>query len=97
MAGNLVVADPTLLEDDFCGPAAPVEKPKPSEGGRAPAAAKAARKTKAASEVPAKAPDGVSEAWTDGACSGNPGPAGLGVIEVRAPTWTCAVALHGHR
>jgi len=80
------VADPTLLDDDFCGPAAAVEKPKPAAGGtgrasaRNPAAAKAARKTQAAAEVPAKAPDGYSEAWTDGACSGNPGPAGLGVV-----------------
>lgn len=84
LAANLVVADPTLLADEVCGPAVAVEKPRPleagKEAGRDPAAAKAARKTKAASEVPGKAPDGVSEAWTDGACSGNPGPAGLGVV-----------------
>ncbi len=86
MAGNLAVVDPTLLDDSYCGPAAPVGKPKPEgerETGRSardPAAAKAARKTRSAAEVPARAPEGVSEAWTDGACSGNPGPAGLGVV-----------------
>ena len=30
----------------------------------------------------AKAPDNAIHVWTDGACSGNPGPAGLGVVIV---------------
>ncbi len=29
---------------------------------------------------PAKAPDDAIQVWTDGACTGNPGPAGLGVV-----------------
>ncbi len=31
------------------------------------------------SPTPAQLPPGTVEVWTDGACSGNPGPAGLGV------------------
>jgi ribonuclease HI len=29
-----------------------------------------------------KAPDGTIHVWTDGACTGNPGPAGLGVVVI---------------
>lgn len=30
--------------------------------------------------APGKPPDGAIQVWTDGACTGNPGPAGLGVV-----------------
>jgi len=36
------------------------------------------------SETPPPARDGAIIAWTDGACSGNPGPAGLGVVLIEA-------------
>jgi len=84
MASNLVVVDPTLLDDDFCGPAAEVEKPKPTGGarggGRERGAPGTGRKPRGTSGEPAPMPEGASEAWTDGACTGNPGPAGLGVV-----------------
>jgi ribonuclease HI len=66
--GNLaIVAGAAVLPDDTCGPAeAPPEKGAP---------AKAAPRAHA---VPADA----WQAFTDGACSGNPGPAGSGVVLV---------------
>jgi ribonuclease HI len=66
--GNLaIVAGAPLLPDDTCGPAeAPPAKAAP---------AKAAPRAHA---VPADA----WQAFTDGACSGNPGPAGSGVVLV---------------
>jgi ribonuclease HI len=66
--GNLaIVAGAAVLPDDTCGPAeAPPAKAAP---------AKAAPRAHA---VPADA----WQAFTDGACSGNPGPAGSGVVLV---------------
>jgi ribonuclease HI len=66
--GNLaIVAGAPVLPDDTCGPAeAPPEKGAP---------AKAAPRAHA---VPADA----WQAFTDGACSGNPGPAGSGIVLV---------------
>ena len=67
-ARNLVVADGAkLLSDDACPPAA----------AGAPSARDQARKA----QVP-DAPPGAWIAYTDGACSGNPGPAGSGVVLV---------------
>lgn len=77
---NLVVSDPTPLDDSFCGPAAPVE----SDRAAGPAAS---RRSRPSSPPPQQAPEGkegqaagVVEVWTDGACTGNPGPAGLGIV-----------------
>jgi ribonuclease HI len=69
--GNLaIVAGAAVLPDDTCGPAeAPPEKGAP---------AKAAPRAHA---VPADA----WQAFTDGACSGNPGPGGWGYV-LRHPT-----------
>jgi ribonuclease HI len=65
--GNLVVSPGAkLLDDDECVPAAPVAS-KPG-------------KAKEAHAVHV-APD-AWQAYTDGACSGNPGPAGSGVVLV---------------
>ena len=66
--GNLsVAAGAKVLPDETCGPAgAPPEK-KPAKGGPA-----------RVHPVPASA----WQAFTDGACSGNPGPAGSGVVLV---------------
>ncbi|HVK86414.1 MAG TPA: ribonuclease H [Kofleriaceae bacterium] len=47
-------------------------------GERAPEASKTA--AAAADAATAKAPANAIHVWTDGACTGNPGPAGLGVV-----------------
>ena len=68
-ASNLSAAsDPTIEPDSFCGPA---ER-----------AAKTSKAKKTASSGPApEAPEaGELLVYADGACSGNPGPAGLGVV-----------------
>jgi ribonuclease HI len=70
-------ADAKILPDDHCGPAdsspsAGKAKSKPGEGA-------AASKTK----TPTQAIDPTDWiAYTDGACSGNPGPAGAGFIVI---------------
>jgi ribonuclease HI len=70
--GNLVVAAGAALQpDDACVPASAAP-----DGPTAPAAAKKAKAPTHA--VPADA----WIAYTDGACSGNPGPAGSGVVLV---------------
>ncbi len=66
--------DPDVLPDDFCddAEAAPPSSPKG-----------AAKKKSSAKKAPAKvrAPEeGAVVVYADGACSGNPGPAGLGVV-----------------
>jgi ribonuclease HI len=71
--------------DEACVPA--VAAP-PSADGAAPVAKKAAAKRVAKPKEPAAAPLEAPRsehewiAYTDGACSGNPGPAGLGVVVV---------------
>jgi ribonuclease HI len=68
--GNLVLdAKPDILPDDHCAEAGPVDSAKSSGG---------ARGTKANVGTPQTNADLI--AYTDGACSGNPGPAGLGVV-----------------
>ncbi|MEQ9320915.1 MAG: ribonuclease H [Polyangiaceae bacterium] len=68
--GNLKVEPGEVLPDDACGPA---EAVGPGKKTKKKASKKAAPK-------PAPVPDGAIIAYTDGACSGNPGPAGLGVV-----------------
>jgi ribonuclease HI len=72
------IAGEELLPDDACVPGQEVPKP-PSKDERS-----AARKADAAAA--ALAPNAVpKDSWTvyaDGACSGNPGPAGLGIVLV---------------
>jgi len=74
--GNLaemaVAKEPVILPD----PALPFETPAPSPAAGAPAP----KPTRA--PPPARA--GAIVAWTDGACSGNPGPAGLGAVLIEA-------------
>ncbi|CAN5907382.1 hypothetical protein BH11MYX4_BH11MYX4_40290 [soil metagenome] len=71
-----------LLPDDACAPAE-AAPPKAAASDRSSSASKD-RKTAAAAK--ALAPGAVpAHAWTvyaDGACSGNPGPAGLGIVLV---------------
>lgn len=71
--GNLEVVGVKLLPDDHCA----------SDAERAPSAyeQKKERKAAAASRVQPHR-DGVTVIYTDGACSGNPGPAGCGYVVV---------------
>lgn len=71
-ADNLEIADPTPLPDETCSPANAVPKPEPAAKGKSAA--------KAPPAAPGKVADGTVIAYADGACSGNPGPAGLGVV-----------------
>ncbi len=68
---NLEVIDATLLPDDTCG-----EASEPAARAAGAPAKSSGGKSGSSDAVPA----GSWEAWTDGACSGNPGPAGLGIV-----------------
>lgn len=68
---NVVVTDPTPLPDEFCGSPLPVQ-PKEKKP--------AASRSKPAVNPPTEPEDGSVIAYADGACTGNPGPAGLGVV-----------------
>lgn len=70
---NLVVLDRTVLPDETCGDASGV----PGKGA-VPGTASAAEAAPPVPDVPL--PEGSPIAYTDGACTGNPGPAGVGVI-----------------
>jgi ribonuclease HI len=74
-ASNLEVQPGDVLPDDACGPAEAVQR------GAKKTKKKASKKSSAKKgTAPAPVPDGAIVAYTDGACSGNPGPAGLGVV-----------------
>ncbi|MEP7123172.1 MAG: ribonuclease H [Byssovorax sp.] len=84
-AANLTIVDATPLPDSTCGEASTVEKSaadaptaapaRPGGGGRI-------TKAQALAAGPPKAPDGAIIVYCDGACSGNPGPAGLGAVVI---------------
>jgi len=74
-ARNLEVVDGAVLPDDTCAPAEEVTRAR-----RAPANRPAGAPTRAADEAMTASTSTV--AYTDGACSGNPGPAGLGVVVI---------------
>ena len=69
-ASNLqpIEGDSTIELDTFCAPAEAAKK-KPSAGGKPSTA-----------PPPEQPEEGEVLAYADGACSGNPGPAGLGVV-----------------
>ena len=74
-ARNLVLEGGPVLPDDACGPgAAQPSKAERSSERKAQAAASATR--------PGAVPDTAWTVYADGACSGNPGPAGLGIVLV---------------
>jgi ribonuclease HI len=76
--GNLMpLADATLFPDDLCGPAEQAAAKSTKATGKT--AAKTSRRVESARETPA---ENEVIAYADGACSGNPGPAGLGVVLV---------------
>ena len=93
-ARNLeLVAGEALLPDDACAPAEAA--PPKSEGGAAASGgarsdrsgrSRTSEERKTAAAAAALAPGAIpAGAWTvyaDGACSGNPGPAGLGIVLV---------------
>ena len=68
---NLVIADPTPLADDTCSDAKPVEKDREKEKAKA---------------TGGPIPKDAVVVYADGACSGNPGPCGLGVVLVDGAT-----------
>lgn len=71
------VPDAPIYPDEHCAPGEPVGKPS-SKGG-------AKKKVKAPATAPHH-PEGAVIVYADGACSGNPGPAGLGVVIVDGGT-----------
>lgn len=85
---NLAVTDPKPLPDDTCAEAEAVDRSDTAKAapGKSPASAggaaskSAAMKSAAASAAAKPTPADAIVAYTDGACSGNPGPAGLGVV-----------------
>jgi ribonuclease HI len=78
-ARNLVVpAGATLQPDDACGPAEDARSREARPGGHGERPGSSRAKKPATHGVPADA----WVAYTDGACSGNPGPAGSGVVLV---------------
>lgn len=71
-ARNLSPAgDTTVLPDSHCGDAEPVATPEPSAKKK---------RIEGAATPPAAHEEGAVIVYADGACSGNPGPAGLGVV-----------------
>ena len=68
-----------LLPEDHCAEATPVERAK-GKGGKA-SKGSGKKAGKGAGAPPPAAPEaGEVLVYADGACSGNPGPAGLGVV-----------------
>jgi len=77
--GNLSpAADGTILADDACAAA----QPAPPRGGGSSAGRGSVSKARASAESGANKPlpQNAVIAYTDGACSGNPGPSGVGVV-----------------
>lgn len=68
-----------LLPDDHCAPAEEAPRPRSASGA---GGAKRTTKAKKASVGAPAHPDGAIIVYADGACTGNPGPAGLGVVVV---------------
>jgi ribonuclease HI len=82
---NLVREEPvTVLPDEACAP-------RPDSAARlkkAAAVVRAVSKKPMQSTVIPKAPKDAVIAYADGACSGNPGPSGLGIVVVDGTTKT---------
>lgn len=84
-ADNLEIVDATPLPDDTCAAAEAVADAK--SGAAKSAGAKGGRESKATAQPPKHGdlPAGTVIVYADGACSGNPGPAGLGVVLIDGP------------
>lgn len=74
-ARNLEALEPELLPDDACSPPDTTSNASKGKGGTAKSGGR-----KAGTGAPKPLPKDAIIAYTDGACSGNPGPAGLGVV-----------------
>jgi ribonuclease HI len=86
---NLTIPEGARTYDDaHCGPAEATDaaKKRPTGSGGGPASGASGRRedSRSSSSSPAPRTSDASAwvAYTDGACSGNPGPAGLGVVVV---------------
>jgi ribonuclease HI len=85
--------DATILPDDHCSDA---EAPPPKDAsagdraapGTSPAKGRAPKASASVAKPPTAAEPGEVIAYADGACSGNPGPAGLGVVMLDGDTGT---------
>lgn len=71
---NLSSVEGDLLPDDTCGPV------QAAGAAAAPTSKKSRATSGNGDSAPLEATDGAVIAYTDGACTGNPGPAGLGVV-----------------
>ncbi|MDB4943193.1 MAG: Ribonuclease [Labilithrix sp.] len=82
------IAGAALLPDDHCAPAE-AAPPKEKAASKSAPSKSSERKTAAAAKAlaPGAVPAGAWTVYADGACSGNPGPAGLGIVLV-APDGT---------
>ena len=80
--GNLGAAsDAEVLPDDHCGPAGDPGADKAAQAEKKAAAKQSVRSGGAKpAEKHSEHPGGVVVVYADGACTGNPGPAGLGVV-----------------
>ena len=74
---NLEPAGGELLPDDACPPSEAVpERGRPARGAK-----KGSGQSSSATPTPAaNIPEGAVVVYADGACSGNPGPSGVGVV-----------------
>lgn len=86
-ARNLTIDDATPLPDETCAPAESVAKDGAKDGAKDDAKGARAKAPSAGAVTDPKAAlaSGSIIAYTDGACSGNPGPAGLGVVIIDGP------------
>jgi ribonuclease HI len=90
VAANVALVDATVLPEDTCAPAEEVardggKRAATKRDGRAGASAgprATATRAAATAPLPTEPPPRGALAYSDGACSGNPGPAGLGVVVV---------------
>jgi ribonuclease HI len=67
-----------IMADDACAEAQPAAPRGAQGGGRGSGMSKAQKSEASGANKPL--PDNAIVAYTDGACSGNPGPAGVGVV-----------------
>ncbi len=82
VTSNILILDPTVLPEETCTPAAEVKRDAPTGvlaalGARS---ASSGKKSAPLEHLPTSPASNSALAYSDGACSGNPGPAGLGVV-----------------
>ena len=75
---------PKIEPDSFCGPGEAVKKPSKSKKKSSQRSAASASGPSSATTAPEKPEGDEVLAYADGACSGNPGPAGVGAVALWA-------------